>query len=157
MTARTWKDILTDMTRKKENLLLQLPEWIRGHQLATIPKGPTDPAEDDDYTAEHVNTENIEDAHIILSHDKEGIFHRPVLDIDFPVHVVASSTPGHYHLYLDKQMPWRKYAKLIDALAEAGIIEQGYASVSEGRQYTSVRLPWIKKDHSNPNSDETSR
>lgn len=129
-----------------ERLWRQLPEWMRGHQLATIPsRDVLDKAEnEDDYSAAHVKSEDIESADIILSHDGDGM-HRPVLDIDFPVHVVPSSTPGHFHLYLDKQMPKSDYMGLLSALAEAGIIESGYAGVSQARGYTSVRLPWVKK------------
>ncbi len=123
----------------------QMPYWLWGHQVATIPESEMPKAENkDDYSAAHVASDDIEAAHIILSDDGEGV-HRPVLDIDFPVHVVPSSTPGHFHLYLDKQMAAPAYMRLLDALAEAGIIEPGYAKVSNARGYTSVRLPWIKK------------
>ena len=124
-------------------LLEQLPAFIRGHQLAIIPA--TASGKDDTYDGSHVRTEDIADAHIILSFDKETGEHRPVLDIDFELHTVPSSTPGHFHLYLDKPMSWAKYEALIGALAEAGVIEKGYASVSALREYTSVRLPWVKK------------
>ena len=30
--------------------------------------------------------------------------HKPVLDIDMPVRVEPSSTPGHFHLYIDRAM-----------------------------------------------------
>lgn len=72
--------------------------------------------------------------------------HRPVLDIDFPVKLVPSSTEGHFHLYLDKEMPWSTYKNLLNALAAAGIIEKGYAAASIARGYSTVRLPWEKKD-----------
>ena len=121
-----------------------LPSWMRGHQLATIPEPET--TEPDEYDGEHVEEDDIAEAHIILSHDATELgTHRPVLDIDFPVHVVPSSTPGHFHLYLDKPMPWGKYRRLLSALESAGVIEKGYARVSEARGYTSVRLPWVRK------------
>ena len=123
-------------------LLDQLPAFARGHQLATIPEAES---ADDDYESEHVRTEDIDKADIMLSFDKETNLHRPVLDIDFQLFTVPSSTPGHFHLYLDKPMSWPKYKRLIDALADAGIIEGGYASVSIDRKYTSVRLPWVTK------------
>lgn len=125
-----------------------LPRWMNTHQLATIPHGPKDPAEDDNYESHHVNTNSIDEAEIILSHeiDSDPWEHRPVLDIDFPVHVVPSSTPGHFHLYLNKKMTWGKYKNLLRALMEAGILESGYVIVSMERGYTSVRLPWVKKE-----------
>lgn len=74
-----------------------------------------------------------------------GGLHRPVLDIDFDAALLPSSTKGHFHLYLDKPMPWADYAKLIAVLAEVGIIEPGYAAATFDRGYSSVRLPWINK------------
>lgn len=71
--------------------------------------------------------------------------HRPVLDVDMPVTVVPSSTPGHCHLYIDREMPWSTYARLLDALAEAGIVEGGYVAASHARGHTAVRLPWVRK------------
>jgi hypothetical protein len=123
-------------------LLEQLPPFVRDHKLATIPD-PEDPKEDT-YDGEHVPVEDIAAAHIVLSTDDNG-WHRPVLDIDFPAALIPSSTEGHFHRYLDKKLSTSQYMKLLDALAEAGIIEQGYASVSEARGYTSARLPWVKK------------
>lgn len=73
-------------------------------------------------------------------------WHKPVLDIDFPAQLIPSSTEGHFHLYLDKELPWDKYQRLLTALAEAGVIEVGYANASIARGYTSVRLPWVSKD-----------
>lgn len=76
---------------------------------------------------------------------EEVPMHRPVLDLDFPAMLVPSSTPGHFHLYLDKPMKWTAYHDLLGALAEAGIIEEGYAEASQVRGYSAVRVPWLKK------------
>jgi len=72
--------------------------------------------------------------------------HKPILDIDFPAKLVPSSTEGHFHLYLDKELSWEQYEKLLRALADAGIIEQGYANASIERRYSAARLPWVKKE-----------
>jgi hypothetical protein len=72
-------------------------------------------------------------------------WHAPVLDIDFPAMLIPSTTPGHYHLYLEKAVPHRQYMKLLKALGSAGIIEPGYAAVSRKRGHTAVRLPWVQK------------
>lgn len=71
--------------------------------------------------------------------------HRPVLDLDIPAFLVPSSTPGHSHLYIDHEVPDEAFWRLCDALAEAGILQEGYVAASKSRGYTSVRLPWIKK------------
>lgn len=98
-------------------------------------------------------TENVDEANAITSKvakaggirplDEE--VHKPILDIDFPVHVVPSSTPGHSHVYIDKAMPWDKLKALLDALADAGVVERGYADASIDQGFTTVRAPWVKK------------
>ena len=76
----------------------------------------------------------------------EWQMHRPMLDLDFPATLIPSTTEGHFHLYLDKPMTWRKYKRLLRALGEAGIIEHGYMQASLERGYSSLRLPWVKKE-----------
>lgn len=72
-------------------------------------------------------------------------WHAPVLDIDFAAELIPSATPGHFHLYLDKPMPWSKYQALLMALADAGIIEPGYAAASVARTASFVRMPGVPK------------
>lgn len=67
--------------------------------------------------------------------------HKPVLDIDIPAQLVPSSTPGHYHLYLDVEVDWPEYASLLCALEDAGVIQHGYAKHALRREQTLVRLP----------------
>lgn len=55
--------------------------------------------------------------------DHEQLLHRPVLDIDLPVKVVPSTTEGHFHLYIDKEMPWSDYVELLEVMAKVGILE----------------------------------
>lgn len=127
---------------KRKSPRTKLPEFIRRHQLACFGKRK-DP---ETYAAGHEFTDDIDKADVITSIAGGGRdAHRPVLDIDLPVAVIPSSTPGHSHLYLDKEMPWDTYQELLRALEAAGIVEPGYVSASIERQYTSVRLPWIRK------------
>ena len=69
----------------------------------------------------------------------------PVLDLDVPAVLIPSSTDGHWHLYLDVQVPDAAYWPMLEALATAGVLEGGYVRASKARGYTSVRLPWVKK------------
>lgn len=84
-------------------------------------------------------------ATLISSMVKDTDLHKPVLDIDLPVTLVPSSTPGHFHLFIDKEMSWEAYFQLLQALEAAGIIEHGYLMAAYRRQHTAVRLPWIHK------------
>lgn len=77
--------------------------------------------------------EDAEDCHALL------------LDLDLPAWLVPSSTEGHSHLYVDAKIPTPTYFALLDALADAGVIQRGYANSSKHRGGTALRLPWIKK------------
>ena len=70
--------------------------------------------------------------------------HMPVIDIDFEVELVPSRTPSHYHLYLQKEITWERYVVLLQALAFAGVIEQGYLNTSIIRGQTFVRTAPLK-------------
>lgn len=74
--------------------------------------------------------------------------HQVVLDIDIPAELVPSSTPGHAHLYIDVPggVQEETYFRLLDALADAGVIERNYAEVSKKRGHTDLRLPWVQKE-----------
>ena len=72
--------------------------------------------------------------------------HYPVLDLDLPAVLVPSSTPGHSHLYIDLPIPDDTYWRLCDALVDAGVLQEGYVSACKSRGYTSVRLPWVRKE-----------
>jgi hypothetical protein len=105
----------------------------------------------DDYSGSIGLTEAIEEANVVVSliegYRPGARFaqHKPVLDIDLPVQVLPSSTPGHSHLFIDKELTWEQYTRLLYVLADIGIIETGYRTASLVRGYTAVRLPWIKK------------
>lgn len=85
-------------------------------------------------------------AQTISSKEVLGDLHRPVLDIDFPVQAIPSSTPGHSHLFIDKSLSWPDYRKLLNTLLEIGLIDEGYHRICINRNRSDVRLPWVGKD-----------
>lgn len=72
-------------------------------------------------------------------------YHLPVFDFDFECALVPSSTKGHYHLYLEKPVPWRHYRRLLKSMEKAGLLQKGWVKASLKRKFTSVRPPWVKK------------
>jgi hypothetical protein len=91
-------------------------------------------------------TMDIASADIITSAlSSDPSYHTVMLDIDIPAKLVPSTTPGHSHLYIDTRLKWGQYEKLLIALADAKIIEQGYLGVSRKNMMTSLRLPWVRK------------
>lgn len=93
--------------------------------------------------------ESYEDATLIGSGTGYGegdrAYHFPVLDIDFEAALVPSTTEDHYHLYLNVGMTWEKYEKLLEALYEAGVIQEGYYKMAVERKQTFVRRPGVYK------------
>lgn len=72
--------------------------------------------------------------------------HVVAVDIDKPVLAVPSTTPGNYHLYIDHEMTWPQYSKLLDVMAEVGLVEPGYVAATKRRCHSDLRLPWVKKE-----------
>lgn len=71
--------------------------------------------------------------------------HRPVFDFDFPCLLLDSSTSGHHHLMIMKEVEWDDYKELLVCMAKCGLLEEGYVNASLERGYTSIRVPWVKK------------
>lgn len=95
----------------------------------------------------------IENSHVISSElEKDSGYHKPVIDIDVPIRVFPSTTPGHFHLYIDYNVQWDDYVHLLYAMAQAGIVERGYVDASIQRGGTHVRLPWVSKEKLNNNN-----
>lgn len=84
-------------------------------------------------------------ANLVSSRIAGSDMHRVVLDLDMDAALIPSSTPGHYHLFIDTALPWWKYKQLLIALADAGVIEPGYKGASIKRGASWVRTPWTHK------------
>lgn len=71
--------------------------------------------------------------------------HKPLIDIDFPAALIPSSTPGHFHLYLDKDMDEEQYMSFLLTLRSHEIIADGNVNQMGNHGATFLRLPWVKK------------
>lgn len=120
------------------------PDRILWHSptLDTIEHNGDDPRNyRDDWTNDpgRVAVDTAEQANLVGSLTKTGL-HAPVLDLDYPARLVPSSTPGNFHLYLDVEIPWGKYALALWALSTAGLIERGFFRAAMARKLTFARL-----------------
>lgn len=102
-----------------------------------------------DYTAwarVEKETGTLKRADIVNSTRKNGEGHSLILDIDYPVYV-SRSTNGNSHLFLDlpDALSTEALKEILEVLGRHGVIEEGYASASIERGYTSVRRPGRKK------------
>jgi hypothetical protein len=101
---------------------------------------------DEEFNTYREDTLDIEAATVITSRVANSVDrHKVVLDIDLPAKLIPSTTPDHFHLYIDKELEWDAYVELLHALAKAGLVEDGYVGASVGRGHTAARLPWVKK------------
>jgi hypothetical protein len=78
--------------------------------------------------------------------------HQVAVDVDHPVHLVESSTPGHFHLYVE--IPYgieqSVYFEWLRASAKIGLLEPGYVEASIARGHSDLRLPWVTKAETPP-------
>lgn len=74
---------------------------------------------------------------------EDDVLHLPCIDIDHPIRVVPSETPGHHHLFIDVPMKWSAYRDLLWKLHHAGLVELGYVQAALRRGQTHVASkPW---------------
>ncbi len=85
-----------------------------------------------------------EEANLVSSLLEDGR-HAPVIDLDFPIKIVPSSTNGHYHLYLEKPITWKQYRSLLRGFYKSGLIEWTAYIRGIQRGQTFVRKPGIAK------------
>lgn len=67
--------------------------------------------------------------------------HAPAIDLDLPCRLIESGTPGHFHLYIDAEIEFGKYMKLLEVMAEVGLVEPGYVKMSKERGMSYLRVP----------------
>jgi hypothetical protein len=79
-----------------------------------------------------------DEANLVSSVTASGL-HMPAIDIDLPCRLVESSTPGHFHLFIDKEIEAEKYWQILRALWEAGIVERGFYELSVARGASFLR------------------
>lgn len=125
---------------------MSLPDFIAGRTLwkheGLLNRNwmDADP-EDDDREPATEETANLVGSQVFADPHE----HMPVLDIDFPAHLEPSTTPGHFHLYLNRAITWEQYMLLLAGLHLAGIIEEGFYMMSMKRGQSFVRVPGVKK------------
>ena len=82
---------------------------------------------------------------VCSSLNRDGnLYHRPMIDLDFDAALLPSSTPGHWHLYLDKVMDDETYKEFIKAMNHFGIVANGNVNQLK-KGGTFLRLPHVRK------------
>ena len=102
-----------------------------------------------DLTVQHEKLQEIADhrrseANLVSSNCGNNM-HAPVLDLDHRAKLVASSTSGNHHLYIDELVTWRAYRALLRGFYRSGLIDASVFWRSLDREATYVRPPWVAK------------
>jgi len=71
--------------------------------------------------------------------------HAPAIDLDIKARLVPSSTPGHSHLYIDHELTWEQYRKLLEVMRDLGLVQEGFYKSAVRRGTTFLRLPHVRK------------
>ncbi len=84
-----------------------------------------------------------------LSHGLFACFARlrePQIDVQVPIRLAPSCTPGHHHLFVEMEMPWAGYLDLCRVLHGAGLIEEAFFNLAQRWKKTMLWKPGIKEE-----------
>lgn len=115
------------------------------HRLYMLVPDSTDRYDDNGDPLLPAPSTSVETAELIGSKIRGSTRHTVMLDVDHPVVVVPSSTPGHYHVYIDVPVEHRPYERLLQALSEAGVVQSGWVQAALELGESVLRLPWVGK------------
>lgn len=134
--------------REHRTLAAKLASW---RSVWRIPALGADFRLDDDRVQLDSNPRGLDEANLIGSQcGYWGDTHMPIIDLDVPHTYVPSTTEGHGHLYIDVSMSWRKYERILRALADAEVLGWAEYVRAVDRRGTFVRKPGKpKRRHEN--------
>jgi hypothetical protein len=106
----------------------------------------------DESLAEKVN----KDANVITSKIRgKKNKHKIILDLDYEAALIPTSTPGHYHLMIDKDLDTLQYAEFIEVCHRVGLIADGNMSQWNRELTQFLRLPTVRKAGKNAPKDQS--
>lgn len=80
--------------------------------------------------------------------------HMPVIDLDLPCTLVPSSTPGHFHLYVNQEMSFGQFLNMLQMMTDAGVVQPGFNRFTRERGQAFVRYPGVTRDNEKFMTDE---
>lgn len=132
------------------NFYEKLPKWVWTNRLYHAKLKPGTESFDSSYDDER-KIAGWENANLISSYAytrADGVeMHTPIIDLDIEHMIVPSTTPGHGHLYINKEITYNQYLSLLEKMAECGIVQRGIVGQCQKYKGTTVRLPHIKKEN----------
>lgn len=138
------------------HLKKHLPEWAWDQTFVRPSDGKRlwESSQTNFETARELEEVGVEDAILMAAktRDDEYLF---TLDLDMEAVLLPSTQEGHYHLLVNKTLNKKDYDYVMRALAQVGIIQNGWANAAQNSSFgASLRLPWVKKGQDLPLSEE---
>lgn len=87
-----------------------------------------------------------DDATLVTSELPNGN-HMPVIDLDLTTMLIPSTRPGHYHLYVNREMSWGQFLNMLQAMTDAGVVQDGFNRHTRRRGHATVRYPGVTKEN----------
>lgn len=89
----------------------------------------------------------MSEANCITSRIDDALgYHTVMVDLDVPARLIPSSTPGHYHLYIDVPVTEAEHSAILRVLSYCRIVQPGYADAFDRRHFATLRFPWVHKE-----------
>lgn len=136
--------VFRELTRR----LRGRPDWIRDHVFVTTENGKLDPSSNplDQRSLREVEPQDALMVSALRSsvtgHERYAL----LLDLDHGATFYPSTTRGHGHLLIDAWLTKDQHDRVLDILAEVGVIEHGFARSGKASRFGStLRLPWVVK------------
>lgn len=84
-----------------------------------------------------VSSVRLREGHVLFGRDT---MHMPLFDVDMPVYVIPSKTPGHFHLGFPS-LSWtiETYLRFLQCMVDFGIVQEGYLAASQVRKASFIR------------------
>lgn len=89
--------------------------------------------------------ENSHKATLVTSRWMGTDLHAMVIDLDVEHEYVASTRPGHGHLYINHVVTFEAMVEIFEVLTKHGVMEEGFLKATKARGWASVRTPWTRK------------
>ncbi len=69
----------------------------------------------------------------------------PFIDFAVPVKLVPSSSKNHFHVYLDVEMSWEEYQKLLEEMLDLGLLGADWVKMAIKQKMTTLIRPGLTK------------
>lgn len=120
---------------------LQLPQWLQSNVFY---RARLKQDSDKEWVPTPTTPVHPHDANLMSSENAHGT-HYLVLDLDWDHWYHQSSTPGHGHLVIKRELEIDQLKEIINVLVKHGILQEGIKNQLDDRGCLTLRMPGMSK------------